>query len=286
MKRALSPGKLVLLCFLCLGAGCSSPILDVSRQAQLIQYQQEIEDAVVKSEWLSMQKIGVEPYSSSPLLKITYRPTHPRYRVLITAGMHGDEPAGVEAAVALIRLLASEQKPKVFSHVAIDLVPWVNPWGFQHLSRENAESKDINRDFNRLKTFEAASLVAAVESQHYDVALDLHESSDDDGFMVFTYQGVLSPDPIVQRLIEAGYPVSGARTNRRYANGVETLRAPTSGATYSWSQRMIVTHQPLISWTLESPDQWPESRRVAFHMAAVEQAIALYTEAHDVLNRD
>ena len=103
--------------------------------------------------------------------------------------MHGDEPAGVSSVMRIIDNLVDFREVDLLINTSIDFAPWVNPWGLTNGVRGNSVEIDINRDFVHLKTVEAQLLSGGVIQEKYDVALDLHESSDDNGFMIFAYHG-------------------------------------------------------------------------------------------------
>ena len=71
-------------------------------------------------------------------------PQPPR-RIYISAGIHGDEPAGPSA---VLRLLQENRWPK---HLEIFLIPCLNPTGFLINKRGNASGIDLNRDYRNSK---------------------------------------------------------------------------------------------------------------------------------------
>ncbi len=83
----------------------------------------------------------VEEFSGVSLKKYVFGSGEPR--ILITAGIHGDEATGVYAAIELIEEL---KKEKVAGSVVV--VPVVNPLGFEARKRENpVDNVDLNRVF-------------------------------------------------------------------------------------------------------------------------------------------
>src|SRR5262249_24471650 len=65
----------------------------------------------------------------------------PGSRIYISAGIHGDEPAGPLAARQLLE--ENEWPPDA----SLWLLPCLNPTGFQLHRRENAEGIDLNRQY-------------------------------------------------------------------------------------------------------------------------------------------
>ena len=66
-----------------------------------------------------------------------------RLRVLLTGGVHGDEPAGVEAVLGFVE----EDMSPWLEQVEFTVVPWVNPVGYVRDTRDNGDGADINRSF-------------------------------------------------------------------------------------------------------------------------------------------
>jgi len=83
----------------------------------------------------------VEDFSGVSLKKYIFGSGEPK--ILITAGIHGDEVTGVYAALQLIEEL---KKEKIVGSVVI--IPVVNPLGFEARKRENpVDNVDLNRVF-------------------------------------------------------------------------------------------------------------------------------------------
>ena len=66
-----------------------------------------------------------------------------RLRVLLTGGVHGDEPAGVEA---VLRFFEEDAEPWL-AQVEFTALPCVNPVGYVRGTRGNGAGADINRSF-------------------------------------------------------------------------------------------------------------------------------------------
>src|SRR5690349_14918980 len=62
-------------------------------------------------------------------------------RFYISAGIHGDEPAG---PLAVLQLLKENRWPVGFSYW---ICPCLNPNGFLHNRRENSDGVDLNRQY-------------------------------------------------------------------------------------------------------------------------------------------
>ncbi|MFA4669235.1 M14 family zinc carboxypeptidase [Pyrococcus kukulkanii] len=119
-------------------------------------------------------------------------------RILIVAGIHGTEPAPVNASLLLLKLLKEEYPMnynfKTLENVELHIIPLANPDGFQrnyelfkakdftpHWShvweeaRRNANGEDLNRDFMYLRQPETRAIHDVFNKVDPHLVLDLHE---------------------------------------------------------------------------------------------------------------
>lgn len=98
-------------------------------------------------------------------------------RVLITAGVHGSEPAGTMSSVELLELVA--KNPAAFPGFEFTVVPLVNPEGFRDGTRHNEnDGKDLNREAEHDHDVpkEMALVMPVLDEGPWALALDLHAS--------------------------------------------------------------------------------------------------------------
>jgi len=131
-------------------------------------------------------------------------------RVCISAGMHGDEPASVEAMAQFLEKNArNESLLRTFSFV---IFPCDNPSGYELDTRENASGVDLNREFNTPHPArEVEILMAAVDGLKFDHVYELHEDVDSYGF--YLYELAMEPSlsvgaDIVRAVSMARYPIN------------------------------------------------------------------------------
>ena len=84
------------------------------------------------------------------------QPENARRNVLLTGGVHGDEPAG---PLTMQRLLEANAWPRGLELCAF---PCLNPTGFPLNRRENAAGVDLNRAYRHLQTAEVRAHVAGL----------------------------------------------------------------------------------------------------------------------------
>jgi protein MpaA len=99
------------------------------------------------------------------------------HRVYLSAGIHGDEPAGPLAVEQLVR---ENLWP---AGLDLWLCPCLNPNGFPLNRRENAAGLDLNRQYLDREAAETRAHIAWLERQPaFDMALCLHEDWEARGF--------------------------------------------------------------------------------------------------------
>jgi len=96
--------------------------------------------------------------------------------VWMQGGLHGDEPASTEGLLYLLAQCARHWDRLPFSaNIALNVVPMVNPDGYELQERENAQGLDLNRDQTKLMAAESLPLKRLMAQIHPHVAVDFHE---------------------------------------------------------------------------------------------------------------
>ena len=137
-------------------------------------------------------------------------PAPDKVSVAVAAGIHGDEPASVEAAVRFIEINAGNDL--LLSDFHFTVFPCNNPTGWERNTRENWQGIDLNRQFaTRKPAPEVALIMRGLEHRCFDLVFEMHEDIDAPGF--YLYEIAEAPDYYVgERIIEEvkamGYPVN------------------------------------------------------------------------------
>lgn len=96
--------------------------------------------------------------------------------LLITAGIHGEEPASVVGLCRWLRERAEEWR----NTLRFTVFPCINPWGFERGIRFAADGKDLNRQFDAPQHPAVAAVCRHLEAstERFPLFLDLHEDCD------------------------------------------------------------------------------------------------------------
>jgi len=185
----------------------------------------------------------------------------------IAAGVHGDEPAGPHALLALIE--NDELDPR-FSY---RLWPCTNPSGYDARTRESIDGVDVNRTFGRGGSSpEARAIITANRDRKFELAIDLHEDDEASGFYCYEYGGAGIGRRIVDLLASGGTPIDSRDVQ---TPDPDAEAEKIGGRTLT---QLLMRNAARLGLTLETPSAvLPFTARVAAHVAAVRDALSQTT---------
>src|SRR3972149_2752458 len=209
--------------------------------------------------------------------------------VFLSAGMHGDEPAGVEA---LLRFLegsgkAGEYIGKWHGKYQFTIIPCINPTGIENGTRENIKGIDLNREFGgkagKDTPEEVRILQRAVEGRRFDLYIDFHEDIEGEGFYLYEvlrkggrYIGAeIISDMSTRYTIDLRDRIDGFNNCRGVIcpqKEEKTFPVKRSNLPFPLYMYLKGTRYCL---TMETPTRFPLEDRVAMHLKALEIALTL-----------
>ena len=196
----------------------------------------------------------------------------PGPRVYLSAGIHGDEPAGL---IAIRDLIRDNPWPETLN---LGICPCLNPQGCDSGTRENAAGHDLNRDYRNPRSTEVRLHLEWLSSQPpWDVSLCLHEDWESHGFYLYELNPASRPSlagPILETVgalcpIDPSSWIDGKPTN---APGlirpeVDPRHRPDWPESF-WLLQNGCPH----GYTLEAPSDWPLTVRAEALRQAVQVA--------------
>ncbi len=97
--------------------------------------------------------------------------------VFLVGQLHGNEPAGGEAMLALAQSLATGELKPLLDRISVVIVPRGNPDGAHYFWRSTANCVDINRDHLKVDLPETYAIRRMTYEYQPDIFVDAHEFS-------------------------------------------------------------------------------------------------------------
>lgn len=208
-----------------------------------------------------------------PFLQLRVGAQRPQ-QMLLSAGFHGDEPAGICAAFECAERLAALDCP-----LGALVLPCTNPTGFSAGRRCNDIGYDLNRTFGQQPAPRETEIVReAIAGRSFACTLDLHEDDDADGFYI--YEHVRAPEltlgpAMVARVRAAGFPIHSGNEVEGYSMhaGCVFPKEETTSETIGFFSIFLFDYHTPHSMTTETPVRLPLAARVAMHVTAFEEVL-------------
>jgi hypothetical protein len=208
-----------------------------------------------------------------PLYYVRSKGLPKRGTIYISAGIHGDEPGATEGFITW-----AEKNTRVLRQRPFLMAPCINPWGLVNNSRVDSMGRDLNRAFQDDAVPEIAALRRLIGKREYAMSLTLHEDYDGVGIYIYELRGSLPYWG--EALLEAARPfvppdgrtqIEGREAEGGLVRPVPDMelfkRIGTPEALYMFMggcQRV---------YTIETPSEYGLDRRVAAHVAVVEECM-------------
>ncbi len=201
------------------------------------------------------------------------KPAAGKPRVYVSAGVHGDEPAGV---FALMEMLA---EGCFGDEIEWRICPVMNPTGLTTGTRANAQGVDLNRDYLRQASDEVRGHVEWLQRQPVpDVFLSLHEDWESTGFYLYEIQKCACASVAHSILASASAVIepepSALIDDHQVREPGWIFHEPRSDFPGDWPEAIYMAELGTrVSYTLETPSSLALERRVACHRLAVSKAV-------------
>jgi murein peptide amidase A len=216
--------------------------------------------------------------SNYPLIKLVLGKGNPR-RVLISAGIHGDEPAGIET---ILSFLENHHYSSYINNWEITLLPCINPHGYEYGIRENHYEKDLNRLFKEAQSTTEVSFAQSVLSTPYELTIELHEDNESSGYYLYQKGIDVKDDKIGFKIVDAIKNIMPINMDDEI-DGISADRGVIGKAIdiskMDWWPMAIYGLSKGVErcLTLETASQFDMSIRVDAHLTAIKIALNYYS---------
>jgi protein MpaA len=207
-------------------------------------------------------------FPGGPLIAIE-RPA-PGPRVYLSAGIHGDEPAG---PLAMLKLMETGALDPSIHWTAC---PALNPDGLARGSRENSFGVDLNRDYLIRSSAEVTAHSAWLESRPVpELFISLHEDWESTGFYLYEINLGADHPPRVRSILNAVRPwfepEPVMEIDGHLARELGWIHhAAEADIPEGWPEAIFLSNKGCpLSFTLETPSKAPLDARIGAHLAGV-----------------
>ncbi|HXC62218.1 MAG TPA: M14 family metallocarboxypeptidase [Nitrospiria bacterium] len=249
-------------------------------------------EAVARNETgLQLKRLG--KIKSNPadydlyLIRSQKAPRFFRRRICLCAGIHGDEPAGVEAILTLIE--DRRRLREILDELHLTIFPCINPYGFEHNTRTNGLGLDLNRQFrSRRPPVEVSLVKQAIGRTCYDLAMEFHEDVDTNGFYLYELTAGKEPawGPLIVEKVGLHWPVNRGEEieGMKSKNGV--IHRKNQNGSFrqlmqtrpDWPQAFyFFSHGTRHCFTTETPVTLDIKDRAKIHLTALEVSLRQLT---------
>jgi murein peptide amidase A len=213
-----------------------------------------------------------------PFQKIIIGKNKPK-RILISAGIHGNEPAGVES---IYSFLESGSYRKYLNDWEITILPCINPYGFENNTRENHENKDLNRLFkDQFPPLEIILTKSIFKPSYFNVTIELHEDSDSYGYYLFQKSNLSDNYKLgleIIKEIKDVIPINLDQTIDKMSSEKGIIKIKDIGEMDWWPMAgYSLAMKSGQCLTLESPTKLAMRDRVRAHLTAIDKTLSYFS---------
>jgi murein peptide amidase A len=202
-----------------------------------------------------------------------------RRKALISAGIHGDEPSGVETLCAFIE---NNKFEKFTDEWELTFLPCLNPYGYEYGSRENHEGKDLNRLFKEDTPPVEVAFAKSILEKPYELTIELHEDFMSPGYYLYQKGTHPEDDYLGEKILQTVKDIMPINLDDEIdgcsaQGGIMILENDFKSMDW-WPMALYSffkgTRRCL---TLEAATMFPMDVRVEAHLAAIDTALNYFS---------
>lgn len=174
---------------------CHTLLRSINNQTKLVNYAIDVDKMYARINSLAAKypnefKLShAFEYDNMPVLRIDMpsKSPSPKARVIITAGVHGNEAIGSASLVEVLEEIVLN--PKYRDQYDFVIYPAINPSGLAENSRYLRNGVDLNRTFKPGEESNLTQLFKdSLKGERFDLGIDMHEAYTKPGFFVIKAQ--------------------------------------------------------------------------------------------------
>ena len=214
--------------------------------------------------------------TTHPLKSLVLGRGAPR-RALLSAGIHGDEPAGV---LALTEFIESGRYRLFLGDWELTLIPCINPHGYEAATRLNPAGQDLNREFKSASPAREVALVQSVFTRRFNLSMELHEDNDSPGYYLYQksrFDRGKFPGEQILKAVQGLVPLNAEEEIDGMPSDGGVIHRLSGPEAMDWWPMALYSmwKETEICLTLESPTLLSLQTRVLAHVTAIEAALRL-----------
>ncbi|MDA7862148.1 M14 family metallocarboxypeptidase [bacterium] len=193
--------------------------------------------------------------------------------VYLSSGVHGDEPAGPQALLSLLRAGFFDERFRWL------ICPILNPTGLEAGTRETVDGVDMNRDYRTCESPEACTHISWLEKQEAPkLFLSLHEDWESTGFYYYEIN-TGAEAPAYEEILAAVAPFFPPEPEEEIDEHPVTkpgwiFHPDSPDIPEGWPEAIYLSRKGCpLSLTFETPSSKVLEDRIGCHEAAVRCAI-------------
>lgn len=212
--------------------------------------------------------------NTHPIYQINLRsPAANPKNILITGGMHGDEPAGVEAVLQFLERVPTH----IQQQFSFTVIPCINPYGYIHNTRENKDGIDINRSFETNDVTEVTIVQEVIDNMQFSFTIDFHEDYEAKGF--YLYEGKRDEQYIGPEIVKTVKTIGAIDADDSGEDTTEIVqgvyKVASEWGTQGLAPYLLHFHSEHVLIT-ETPTVWSLQQRANLHLGVLDAALKHY----------
>jgi hypothetical protein len=194
-------------------------------------------------------------------------------QLYLSAGIHGDEPAGTEGLYAW-----ANKNWKILSKIPVVIYPCLNPWGLMENSRFTSKGKDLNRQWDKGEDASITEIMKRTSGAQFSLAVNLHEDYDAHGIYLYEPPTGKKRDDLASQILDSGseyIPIdSRKKIEGRWARGGIIRPAPSSLPKEGLPEAAFLQESRADrTFVFETPSELDLRVRIQAQVAMLEKAV-------------